>query len=495
MDAFYKDKHINCFTNLFDKSFKELDIDQIKDLIPKAEQQAENEKDLVGKMQLYYDIALAYADIRYLNQEEQAFEKEILNYRRAIEIYENNFEQSNDEFNKHESITNEKYIAMRTFCNLGNTFRGVHRYLSAITCFINALNISDDFAMASLNLSETLFEFSIFQTTDRATDCYRHAGYYYFKKAEQCKINLEGPQSVTELERLKSFWINRMEYEYSKEFLESDMQFPLKHCITENENNYRGWIALFRLFLNTEGELNPTSTFWEDNLVLPENSDKTEAKEYIGLFNQIKEEFITARYLWYLTTELREPKDTFIDRDTWLIDLSDTAEFSIRENMLRLSLKAAASLFDRIGFFINSYFDVGFKKQEIGFKKIWKDNRTVFKNGKKSQESVSNPLSQQRLDNPFLEAIYWLQKDFVQDEDVSLTSDTANRIVKMRNNMEHNCLRTIKNLGQKPNKVQFTIYTSEGQIEQNTFETIKLLHETIIYLVSAVNIKSEMDID
>ena len=37
-------------------------------------------------MQLYYDIALAYADIRQINHDEQSLENEILNYRKALDI-------------------------------------------------------------------------------------------------------------------------------------------------------------------------------------------------------------------------------------------------------------------------------------------------------------------------------------------------------------------------------------------------------------------------
>lgn len=494
MEAFYSDKHMNSFSIQFDQCFKVGDIEGIKSLIPEAEKQVLLEEDLISKMQLYYDIALAYADIRCLNEEEQALEKEILNYRRSIEIYENHFEyEDDDDGETPKAMTEEKYIAMRTFCNLGNTFRQMNRYLSAITCFFNALNISNDFAMASLNLSSALFEFSIFQTNSRAIDCLRHAGYYYYHQAERCKINLEGPLGEVELQRMKDFWIKRAEHDYPESFLGKDLEFPLSSYETEEEIDYRSWIGLFRLFLNVEGEISPLSTFWVDDIQLPANSDTTTGKEYTGLFNQIKEEYISARYLWYLTSELGEPKNPYADKNSGIVDLADGAEYSIRENLLRLSLKAAASLFDRIGFFINSYFNVGFEGLEIGFKTIWKDERSAKKGKQRVKVPVQNPLSQQRLDNPFLDAIYWLQKDFVQDGDVSLTSDTANRIVKMRNDMEHNCLRTLKVLNSKPQNSIFTKYTSEGYIEKNTFETLRMLHESIIYLVLAVQVHIEQN--
>jgi tetratricopeptide (TPR) repeat protein len=488
---FFCDKNKNHFAQLFDKYFEQGDIEKIRSLIHQAEKQVLQEKDKTNIMQLYYDIASAYANIRLLSQEEQSLEKEILNYRRAIEIYEDNFEEFDNEPSGSNAMTEEKYIAMRTFCNLGNTFREMRRYLPSISCFLNALNISEDFAMASLNLSATLFEFSVFQASDRAIKCLHHAGYYYYKKAELCKLNLEGPQAEKELQRLKSFWIKRMEKEYTKDFFENDLEFQPCQYEEKDEIDYRSRIDLFRLFLNIEEELLPDSTFWVDDIQLPEDSDNTPGKEYIGLFNQIKEEYITARYLWYLTSELEKPQNLYADKENGIIDIGDGAVFSIRENLLRLSLKAAASLFDRIGYFINSYFGVGFIGTEISFKSIWKDKSIVSKGDKRAQRSIANPMSNQILDNPFLKAIYWLQKDFVQDNDVSLTSDVANRIVKMRNDMEHNCLRTLKTLNNKPYETMFTKYTSEGCLEKNTFEILKLLHETIIYLVLAVYIRNE----
>lgn len=147
----------------------------------------------------------------------------------------------------------------------------------------------------------------------------------------------------------------------------------------------------------------------------------------------------------------------------------------------------AASTFERIGFFLNWYFSVGLRGDKIGFKRIWGD--TI----RKGKSDIPNPMKECMADNPFLEALFWLQKDFVEDSEVSLTSDAANRIVKMRNNMEHNCLRTVKRMTKHDSGIMFTVYTTEGKIEQNVFNTLKLLREAILYLVLAVNVKVIQD--
>ena len=82
---------------------------------------------------------------------------------------------------------------------------------------------------------------------------------------------------------------------------------------------------------------------------------------------------------------------------------------------------------------------------------------------------------------------------FTLYNEVSLTSDAANRIVKMRNNMEHNCLRTVKRTPKSDPRIKFTVYTTESQMEQNVFNTLKLLREAILYFVLAVNVKVIQD--
>lgn len=86
-------------------------------------------------------------------------------------------------------------------------------------------------------------------------------------------------------------------------------------------------------------------------------------------------------------------------------------------------------------------------------------------------------------DNPLVRAMYWLQKDFYEKKEINITTPHAVPIFKMRNDMEHNCLRT----GKQPENLSFTVYTTEGKIEQNTFQLLKLAREIIIYLCLAIN--------
>lgn len=478
----------NRFTKLLDEYFANQNVRGIKDCILQAEKEILLESDPISQMQFYYDIALAYANVRTLEPSDSHLEKEILNYRKAIDIFEIEISISNEDVLDKDAYSLAQLIAMRSYCNLGNTLGETNRYIAAIGSYYNAVCISDAFSMASLNLSAALFQFSIFQITPVAEQYFTHAAYHYFKLAEQYQVNLEVPGGLVGLECLRQHWVKRAIDKYGMRFLNEELQGFGKRDYSPKEYDYRSWLSCFRLFLNVESELIVSSDFWGDYITLPDNADPTFYHEYIGLFNQIKQEYITARYLWYISSELQKPEEgCYLDKDRNLAEVTSNDVFCIRESLLRQSLKMATSTFDRIGFFLNWYFSIGLQRDKIGFKQIWTD--TI----RKGKSDIPNPMKEYRSNNPFLEALFWLQKDFVEDNEVSLTSDAANRIVKMRNNMEHNCLRTVKRTPKSDSRIKFTVFTTESQIEQNVFSTLKLLREAILYLVLAVNVKALQD--
>ena len=101
--------------------------------------------------------------------------------------------------------------------------------------------------------------------------------------------------------------------------------------------------------------------------------------------------------------------------------------------------------------------------------------------------AVPNPIVSTHSTNPLVQAMYWLQKDFYEKKEINITAPHAKRIFQMRNDMEHNCLRT----GKQSYNISFTDYTTEGEIENNTFRLLKLARELIIYLCLAVKIDKE----
>lgn len=96
---------------------------------------------------------------------------------------------------------------------------------------------------------------------------------------------------------------------------------------------------------------------------------------------------------------------------------------------------------------------------------------------------MPNPILEKYANNPFVMAMYWLQKDFYEEKTVNITLPKAISICEMRNDFEHNCLR----IGKTFEDTFFTKYINEFDLENNTYKLLKLAREMIIYLCLAIN--------
>ena len=187
-----------------------------------------------------------------------------------------------------------------------------------------------------------------------------------------------------------------------------------------------------------------------------------------------------ARYLWYsVSTDTHIPG--FPDQELDLLDTGDCADHSLKESLLRTAFKSAYSLFDRIGFFINQYYQVGLPSAKVSFKNVWKSELRDEKGN--AYYTVPHPIMDTHGKNPLVKAMYWLQKDFFEKKTMNITSPSAEPIFQMRNDMEHNCLRT----GIDGCCAGFTKYTSCDIIEDNTYKLLHLARELIIYLCLSIS--------
>lgn len=84
---------------------------------------------------------------------------------------------------------------------------------------------------------------------------------------------------------------------------------------------------------------------------------KIDAKPvFHGMFNQIKQEYIYARYLYYSALSFNEPH--FADREIYIKSYTDYAQYSIRLEKLKTAFKTLYGLFDKMSFFLSHYFDL-----------------------------------------------------------------------------------------------------------------------------------------
>lgn len=471
------DKTVIDLSSTFDKLFDEHNADQILPTIEAARKMLSQCHNIPTQMQINYDIANGYHDYRFITKSEdlQYLEKEIYHLRKVLDLYESAYCDDEDAEESNE-ISVAKYIAMRSYTNLGNAMHRLGRYIAAIDYFQAALLISKDFAMASLNLSFSLLNYADLQIRPYEQNYYHHAGFYYYEQTTKARMNLEKQEYLEQLHNRIALFTP----EYIEQFLKKPLSLPHFHVDSNEEADYRNYLLIFRLFLDPCLDILGDPCFAVDSINLPfGDQTSNREKEFIGLFNQIKQEYNFARYLWY-KAEKNEQLMHYADRELDLIDTGDSAIFSLNESYIRTAFKTVYSLFDRIGYFINEYFQVGLTGTNISFKNIWKEKLCDRKGD--AYLDIPNPIMTKHKGNPLVRAMFWLQKDFYEDKKTNITMPLAEPIFQMRNDLEHNCLRT----GTQSYSVTFTKYTVDGMIENNTYKLLRLARELIIYLCLAI---------
>lgn len=466
-----------------DEAIESKNIDLIQEKILKVSTFFRESNNIPTDMQLEYFTANLYSALRKnpINDEVNSYsEKEIFTLRKIVEIYESNYDFPEDdgiEVDDETFVAN--YIAMRTYTNLGVAICAVGRYIEGIHSYQKALLIRDDFAMASLNLSGALFEYGYLNIKDYEQGYYFHSAYYYYQQMLRHRRNLE---DVAYVEHFKKRYLERFHASFISEYLQKPLSLPDFEISKPEEVKYRLHMGFSGLFLEPCLDILHDPCFLVDSLSLPlEPGINAKQDEFIGLFNLLKQEYISARYLWYITTTTdgEELFDDFADEQKDIVDIGDKYILSVRENLLRSAFRGVYSLFDKIGLFINYYFDVGLEGNRISFKNIWKEHV-----GPKGKNLIKKPLD---LDsNLMLKSIYWLQKDLYEEESVNLTSPSAIRMFEMRNDMEHNCLLSVLDFPTR--EVTFSKFTTPYQIGDYTQRLLLLARECLIYLTLAINI-------
>ncbi|RKJ13923.1 hypothetical protein D7X33_48535, partial [Butyricicoccus sp. 1XD8-22] len=174
--------------------------------------------------------------------------------------------------------------------------------------------------------------------------------------------------------------IERLKKWYPLEFLEEPYEFE-EYSLgdSEEEINYRNWCLENTLFLNTLNDAFPYTVSANDILHLPNIVTKIdEGPKYHGLFNQIKQEYVSARFMVY--DALSSQGAHFSDKDVHLVNTLDYPTYGISIEKMKYSYRSLYSLFDRIAFFINEYFGIGIKDRDVSYRSIWQGRINKGKN-------------------------------------------------------------------------------------------------------------------
>lgn len=456
------------------KDYRQLEklLDEIETTIPNVE--------AASQARLYYSIGTVYnyfANFKGISNE-VSLKKQLYCFRKSIDIIENK------EYSKKKYEPYVKSFKCVLYTNYANTLSSCGRKIEAIAQYKKAINTCSSFGMALGNLGIEYMNYGVVDYDKCHQHYFHHFAYSLLQDAIDCKDS-------NTYEEAKAGFKNAMsEYniEYVKEFLLRDLNIPKFTYENAEERIYREWAIENNLFLNTLNDLTVAELcFASDVLQLPDMVTSINQKPiFHGMFNQIKQEYVYARYQYYSSLQFREEVH-YADKDTHLINSADYAQYGMRIEQLKSAFKILYGILDKIAYFINSYFDLGIHERDVNFKHVW---LTGF-GARKNHYDFKNVLNHE--ENFALSSLYWISRDFYDSFEDS-PNPHQKRISEVRNALEHKYVKVTNGwFHDRTNREEddFTLYVTEDELYALTLELMHIVREAIICLSLCVRVEEQ----
>jgi hypothetical protein len=471
---------------MIDVAEDSLDAQLARDALARADT-LESRLESAQFVQFYYFKANAWSVLRLIkhqddfkvwawNQEEILYE--IYYYRRAIT---HGAFESIDDFRKCQILV-----------NTGNILNHIGRPIEAIEYWQRALNIIPNFGMAKVNLALG------WESYAKLLYDIGHS-YILLNKAYKVYDSLKFGEHIWDALDTRPIYLSVIEHKnqiLAHVDIEKVDSIPLDGYSlgrANKEKNYRAWVLENTLFLNPLNDVGAYSIASTDILHLPNMmTEQPKMPHHYGFFNQLKQEFASSRYLlWQAISECDLYKKHFSDKDVYLIDTLDFSRYGLAIEQLKLVFRSSYSLLDKIGYFINDYWDLGLEKRDVYFSKVW------YKNGKR-RDGLHTKL--ENLENNSLRGLYWLSKDFIDEGNGDkpilgqVTEPDAARLAELRNHLEHRYVKVHDEFfftrvsSEKhlfDDELAFHISTEE--LIAKSIKLMKLIRASLVYLSLAVH--------
>jgi hypothetical protein len=365
--------------------------------------------------------------------------------------------------------------------NLGNQLNTLGRFVDALPVWNRALEIDPNFGMAlgnrgyglyryarSLHDRGQAFIFTAFAHRDLSAALRPEARYegYHHKDAKAffAREQSEIEKRIDAKKILRSFRPNAGDLGRSGQ-----------------ERKYREWALYECLFLNPLNDLGPFPIAAQDSFSLPDFvTGLDDSPTLIGLFNQIKQEFVSGR--WMLFEGIHARTMHFSDRNVVLYNTLDYPSYALAVEKVKAAFGIAYSLLDKIAFFLNDYAKLGVHTNNVYFRSVWYV-------GQDASKRVIRPELVQ-LENLPLRGLFWLTKDFFDPKLQDVMEPEAQALYAIRNSLQHRYLKVHEILvphaksGRQPDlwtdRLGYSVQRED--FERKTLRLFKLARAAIIYL-------------
>tara|TARA_R100001480_G_scaffold136521_1_gene133635 strand:- start:11895 stop:13424 length:1530 start_codon:yes stop_codon:yes gene_type:complete len=375
----------------------------------------------------------------------------------------------------------------QVYTNLGNQLNTVGRFVEAIECWDRALEIEPDFAMALANRAMGFVHYAQSLYDPGHRNVLMLIGYDGFQAALAPIAIYEssGLGNLTaEFEQRQRAIAQKVDLESTRKLLEN----PGQHLGRPgHQQRYQQWCLENRLYINPLNDMGVHPIACQDVMTLPSLTGPIGRKSsyppaIIGFYNQLKQEYVSARFLAYEAHQSKEAH--YSDEGVLLYNTLDYPSYGLSTEKLRLSYRMAYSIFDKIAFALNQYFELGHKDHMVSFRSVWYEP-------KKIREKVLHSVFEERENWP-LRGLFWLAKDFYDEDFKSSTEPDAAQIAIIRNHLEHKYLKvhsdtTCVTSEHYEESDDWAYQISRGEFQVKTFKLLQLSRAALIYLSAAIH--------
>jgi tetratricopeptide (TPR) repeat protein len=312
------------------------------------------------------------------------------------------------------------------YTNLGNLMSHCGRVVDAVAYWDRALTLDPDFAMALGNRGCGLLRWAqlIYDPGHRIR---------FARQAYSSLVRALAPDTRVHQHARTSFeeYLANLQRVVPAKVLQArshSHKFPKR--MGRQERAYRTWCLADRLFLNDLNELDPDPIGAADVLSLPSltTSIHSGPPNAIGFFNQLKQEYVTARYMYYEGTQTGRAH--FSDRWVTLVNTLDYPAYGLPVEQVKIAFRLAYSILDKVAYFLNDYLSLQIPERNVSFRSLWYDR----------QEPARGLRTDiHRTDNWPLKGLFWLAKD-LYEKDAGFTEaiePDGKEVADIRNHIEH----------------------------------------------------------
>ncbi len=444
------------------------DYKLVREGIDRAEKVLENDSYIEFHLQNYYNAANGY---EYIYKVEE-FSKEGL---RSIPTSDLLQKQKRYLRKIITSATIPEDILKMALTNYANLLDFLGRGIEASWVYDKCIELDNSFSMAIANKAKALQYFADI-TGEYRKQIYIHS-YQIYKGiiADKNLMQFGGASAVKvfeeEMHKIEELIGDPVLLEKSIDCLPVD-----ESKFSTFERYFTNICTKYDLYMNTHIHSSNCEAaiidpiFMSMKLPIEDNTTYYHLSKFI---NQIKEDYVTSRYLFVKALFLDEELLN-ISHKTTFANTNDTAMFNLPIGLLKSSFKNGANILDKIVIFLNTYLNLGKDNEKIFWFTDKRDDYhkfTIWENKSGVREEIVN------LENLSLYALHDLYLDFKIGE--------YKKLIDLRNHLTHRTFVIFKDKNDYTDSKIPSI--SYDEFISNTADLLRLLKAATIYLINFIN--------